>query len=219
MASNYPMKKNTACSISFPIFDGDGDLVPNAAGLDSEYSVDEGAFADCTNEAIEIEADSGMYCLDLVAAETNGDRICIIVKTTTTGAKTTPLVFYPSAQTLDEMDTIIDAEVVKTAAIKVKTDALPSGMARAEAIAAFPFMMVLSADHLTPATGKAVLAFISKDGGAFAATTTAAATEIANGFYYIPLTATEMTAKTIALKFTNADCDQRSITLVTSDIA
>jgi len=86
--------------------------------LDSEYSLDAAAFADCTNEATEIAAGSGIYYLDLVAGETNGDIIAVIVKTSTTGAKTTAMVFYTTAQTFDDLDTIVDAEVVKTAAIK-----------------------------------------------------------------------------------------------------
>jgi hypothetical protein len=83
MAQTNPMKKNAACKIVFPIFDADGDLVSSAAGLDSEYSLDGGSFADCTNEATEIGS-TGVYYLNLVAGETNGDVVAIQVKTTTT---------------------------------------------------------------------------------------------------------------------------------------
>lgn len=79
----------------FPIYDADGDLVATAAGLDSERSIDVGTFADCTNEATQIATTSGMYYLDLTGAEMTGKVIAVIVKTSTTGAKTTPLVFYP----------------------------------------------------------------------------------------------------------------------------
>jgi len=83
MTSSFPLKKNTATRIVFPILDNDGDLVRSgAAGLDSEYSLDGGAFTDCTNEATEIGS-SGIYYLDLTAAETNGDVVCIQVKTLT----------------------------------------------------------------------------------------------------------------------------------------
>jgi phage baseplate assembly protein W len=88
-------EKNVAYRVTFPILDGDGDLVSGAAGLDSEISKDAGAFADCTNEATEIAASSGMYYLDLTATEMNADTVAVIVKTTTTGAKTTPIVLYP----------------------------------------------------------------------------------------------------------------------------
>jgi hypothetical protein len=88
-------RKNTAYRLYLPILDADGDLVTGATGLDSDVSIDGGTFADCTNEATEIATSSGMYYLDLTAAELNGDAICIIVKTSSSGAKTTPVVLYP----------------------------------------------------------------------------------------------------------------------------
>ena len=33
MASNFPMKKNTACTVVFPILDADGDLVGGGFGI------------------------------------------------------------------------------------------------------------------------------------------------------------------------------------------
>ncbi len=87
--------KGVAYRVTFPIFNVTGDLVAGAAGLDSEVSIDGGTFTDCTNEATQIATSSGMYYLDLTAAEMAGDTIAVIVKTSTTDAKTTPLVFYP----------------------------------------------------------------------------------------------------------------------------
>lgn len=87
--------KNTAYRVTFPIFDADGDLVTGATGLDSEVSKDGGTFADCTNEATEIATSSGMYYLDLTSTEMNADTVAVIVKTSSSGAKTTPLVMYP----------------------------------------------------------------------------------------------------------------------------
>ena len=103
MASSFPLKKNTATTIVFPILDADGDLVTAAAALDSERSIDGAAFTDFTNEASEIATSSGVYSLALTAAETNGDVIAIIVKTTTAVAKTTVLVFYTAARTVDDL--------------------------------------------------------------------------------------------------------------------
>ena len=88
-------KKNVAYRVTFPLFDNDGDLVTGAAGLDSEVSKDGAAFADCTNEATEIASSSGIYYLDLTAAEMNADTVAIIVKTSTVDAKTTPIILYP----------------------------------------------------------------------------------------------------------------------------
>lgn len=88
-------QKNVAYRHIFPIFDADGDLVTGAAGLDSEISKDCGTFTDCTNEATEIATSSGMYYLDLSATEMDADSVAIIIKTSTSGAKTTPVVLYP----------------------------------------------------------------------------------------------------------------------------
>jgi hypothetical protein len=79
----------------FPIRDNDGDLVTGAAALDSEASQDQGTFADCTNEATEIATASGLYYLDLIATELDTKCTAVIVKTTTTDAKTTALILHP----------------------------------------------------------------------------------------------------------------------------
>lgn len=94
-ATPFPAK-NVAYRITFPILDADGDLVTGATGLDSEVSKDGGTFADCTNEATEIATSSGVYYLDLTATEMNADTVAIIVKTSSSGAKTTTLVIYPT---------------------------------------------------------------------------------------------------------------------------
>jgi hypothetical protein len=88
--------KNTAYRVTFCIWDADGDLVTGATGLDSEVSKDAGTFTDCTNEATEIATSSGMYYLDLSSTEMNADTVAVIVKTSTVGAKTTPIVLYPN---------------------------------------------------------------------------------------------------------------------------
>ena len=95
--------KNAAYRVTFPILDADGDLVTGATALDSEVSIDAGTFADCTNEATEIATGSGVYFLDLTAAEMNGDTIAVIVKTTSAGAKTTTLVMYTAVRSINDL--------------------------------------------------------------------------------------------------------------------
>lgn len=114
------LRKNVAARIYFPILDADGDLVSGASGLDSEVSLDGAAFGDCTNEATEIGS-SGIYYLDLTAGETNADAICLIVKTSTSGAKTTPMIFYPEeAGDLRLADNQkVDVHTLKTQALTV----------------------------------------------------------------------------------------------------
>jgi len=112
------MKKNTATRIVFPILDNTGSPVTGAANLDSEYSLDGANFGDCDNEATEIGVASGVYYLDLVQGETNGDVVAIQIKTSTADAKTTVLVFYTAAQTLDEIDSNVDSILVDTGALE-----------------------------------------------------------------------------------------------------
>ncbi len=101
-ATSLPLK-NIAYRVTFPILDADGDLVTGAAGLDSEVSKDAGTFTDCTNEATEIATSSGMYYLDLTSTEMNADTVAVIVKTSTVGAKTTPLVLVTSNRGINDL--------------------------------------------------------------------------------------------------------------------
>jgi len=100
------------------------------------------------------------------------------------------------------------------AAIKAKTDNLPSAMAKNVAKPNFAFYMVLATDHSTPATGKTVTAEISKDGAAFGACSNSAG-EVGSGLYKISLTQAEMNADFIALKFTASGCDTRLVAFPT----
>lgn len=85
--------KNTAFRAYVWMRDNDGDLVSGAAALDSEVSIDGGAFTDCTNEAT--DEGQGQYSIDLTASEMNGDHVGYILKTTTTDAKSPTADFYP----------------------------------------------------------------------------------------------------------------------------
>ncbi|MDO8632643.1 MAG: hypothetical protein Q7R41_19340, partial [Phycisphaerales bacterium] len=89
--------KDVAFRVTFTILDADGDLVTGATAPDSEFSEDAAAFADAASEFTEIATASGMYFLDIAAAEMGGDTVAIICKTTTSGAKTTPIVLYPQS--------------------------------------------------------------------------------------------------------------------------
>lgn len=101
--ASWPPKKNSIFTVTFPIYDNDGDPVSGAAGLDSEVSIDGGTFADCTNEASEIATSSGIYELDLTASEMNGDRIVTVTKTSTGNAKSAVNVMYTAVQQIDDV--------------------------------------------------------------------------------------------------------------------
>lgn len=99
-------------------------------------------------------------------------------------------------------------------AIKAKTDNLPSGISKNTALANFEFLMVLTSDHVTPATGKTVTATRSIDGAAFGACANAVS-EVGSGIYKINLAAADLNGDVITLKFSEATCDTRFITIVT----
>jgi len=90
----YPIHGG-AYRIYFPILDNDGDLVADAAGLDTELSKDGGTFADAINEATQIAASSGMYYLDIDYTETQCSCLAGKVHSTTADSKDTPFVLYP----------------------------------------------------------------------------------------------------------------------------
>lgn len=90
----YPVR-GVPYGIVAPLLDADGDLIAGAAGLDSEVSKNGDTFADCTNEATEIATSSGLYYVLLTATEMEADVVSLIIKTSTSGGKTTPIVLYP----------------------------------------------------------------------------------------------------------------------------
>ncbi len=102
----WPIRKNESGTLPvlvFPIYDADGDLVTGAASLDTERSIDQGTFTDCTAEAGEIATASGMYSFAPTQAELNGDEIAFITKTGTAGAKTAVNVIYTSVRNMDDL--------------------------------------------------------------------------------------------------------------------
>jgi hypothetical protein len=85
---------------------------------------------------------------------------------------------------------------------------------RNSALNGYPFYMASSADHVSPATGKAITSTVSLNGGAFAATANQA-TEIGGGWYALNLAAGDLNGATVALSFAAPGCDTTVLTLVT----
>lgn len=78
----------------------------------------------------------------------------------------------------------------------------------------FVFLMVDSTDFNTPETGLTITSEVSKDGGAFSATSNSV-TEMSSGLYKINITSTEMDANVVVLKFTAAGAAQRTVIIYT----
>jgi len=125
---------------------------------------------------------------------------------------------------IDTIDGIVDAILVDTAeigaagagltVITAKTDNLPSGIKKNTALSAFEFVMVLTSDHYTAATGLTITAERSIDGGALGACANSA-TELSNGLYKIDLAASDLNGDVITLRFSSATADDLFITLLT----
>jgi hypothetical protein len=81
--------KNTAYRHYFCFRKNDGTLITTWAGMDSEVSKDAGNFADCTNEATEIQT-SGCGYIDLTSTEMNADSV--VLKATVTNTDALPYV-------------------------------------------------------------------------------------------------------------------------------
>jgi len=105
------------------------------------------------------------------------------------------------------IDTVVDA-------IKAKTDNLPGAVPKNVELASLAFVLYSNTDHVSPKTGLSVTATISKDGGAFAACTNSVS-EISNGVYKITLTATEMNADVVVVRFVATGADDRVIVIKT----
>lgn len=149
-----------------------------------------------------------------------------------TGSGLTSLASQTSVNTIDDF---LDTEI---AAIKAVTDNLPnsgtlSSLATAAAVTALQttlntsryikntssqkvyFVMVLSSDHVSAATGITVTAQRSLDGAAFGSAT-GTVTEIGNGLYFLSTSAADINADDVVFRFTGTACDPVQIHIPTA---
>lgn len=106
-------RKNIAYRHYFAIRKKDGSLNTGWSGQDSEVSKDGGNYADCTNEATEIQT-TGTGYIDLTATEMNADSVLLKVTTTNQNALEYTVAIYPAEDSDIHVDThyINDAEVL-----------------------------------------------------------------------------------------------------------
>lgn len=105
------------------------------------------------------------------------------------------------------------------AALKADLDAgvviaSPPGIRKNHALAKFEFLMTDSTNH-NPVTGLTVSVTRSIDGGAFAAGTLSAVTEIANGIYSVDFGAGDLNGTVVTLRCTAATADDLFVTIHT----
>lgn len=116
-ASPVPFK-GVAYRVTFPIFDAAGGLVSGATSPVSRVSKDGGTFATTTAAIVEIATASGMYYLDLTAAEMNADTVAVTVASGT--GKTTPIVLYPEPKL--QVDGVVGAASSTTSIVTSSLD-------------------------------------------------------------------------------------------------
>ena len=91
--------KNKAYRAHFLLMNATGDPVTSGTGLDCQVSKDGAAFAAAA--ATETEIGNGWYYCDLTTTEMNADTVIMVLKSSTSGAKTAHLLVHPVA--IDEL--------------------------------------------------------------------------------------------------------------------
>ena len=102
-------------------------------------------------------------------------------------------------------------------AVRYGLSSLPNGpteVKKNQALNNFQFLMVSSADHITPVSGATITATRSIDGAAFGSCANAASS-LSSGIYNINLATSDLNGTVITLLFTATSCDPRYITVVT----
>ena len=89
------------------------------------------------------------------------------------------------------------------------------GQQKNQTFSNFTFLMVLTSDGRTPATGLTVTGQRSLDAGAFGAVTGTIA-EVSNGIYQIDASAADMNATVVTFRFSAATADDRFVTITTT---
>lgn len=151
--AGVPPRINEILTIGYPIYDNDGDPVTAAAGLDSEISQAGGAFADATNEAIEIAGGRGVYELVLTAAEMNNTRLYVITISSTVDSKDAVNVLYTQTRAVDDLafPTVAgrSIDVLATGEVGIDLDNAAGALGTAQFDAAFFTAALFAADAIT----------------------------------------------------------------------
>jgi len=144
---------------------------------------------------------NGVYKIELSATELTG--------------KTTIITLIDQTATKEWEDQAIVIDTYGHASAEHPYMAVAESPERAVAFSDLPIVMRSSSDHITPTTGLTVAGTVSKDGAAFGAIAGSIA-EVGNGTYQADLTAADMTADLLILRFTASGADDTFVTIKTS---
>ena len=204
---------------------------PTIAAGDFKVSKDGGAFANLTTLPSVNPAGGTAVMIDLSATEMTADSV-VISCIDAAGAEWCDLLItlQPTVRQLDDLAYpatsgrsivvdaagLVDANTVKlgpTGAGTAQTarDIGAVSLKKNQALANFHFLMTDSSAH-NPATGKTVTVTRCIDGGAFAAGTLSAVTEVSNGVYRVDFAAADLNGNVVTLRATADGCDDVFVT-------
>lgn len=178
----------------------------DAANITPYISLDGGTPAvPATPTATEMDATHmpGYYSVALAQAETNCKDLYSGGKSTTSGIVVRPETHDMKPANFTSM--VIDS----TGNVKIQ-----AGLKTNQTLTNYEFVMTDSTTH-NPVTGKTVTVTRSIDGGALAAGTVGAVTELSNGIYYVTVPAADMNGKVVTLRMTASGCDDLFVTFLT----
>lgn len=211
---------------------------PTLAAGDVKVSKDGGAFANITTLPSANPAAGAAIMVDLSATEMTADNVVVqfidaagaewcdqMINIQTTARQLEDLAYPATSGRSIVVDAagLVDANTVKlgpTGAGTAQTARdigasviVATNLKKNQALAKFELLMTDSTNH-NPAPTKTVTVTRSIDGGAFAATTAGTATELANGIYYIDLSAADLNGNVVTLRAVAMGCDDLFVTIV-----
>lgn len=185
---------------------------PTLAAGDFKVSIDGGTFSNLTTLPTVTPTGGTAVKLSLSAGEMAGDNI-VIACIDAAGAEWCDqfVTLQTTARQIDDL--AYPAVPGRSLAVdSAGSVAIQTILKKGQAITGFEFLMTDSTAH-APATGKTVTATRSIDGGAFAAGTLGAVSEISSGFYKLDLPAADLNGNVVTVRFTASACDDTSVTL------
>lgn len=188
---------------------------PTLAAGDFKVSIDGGAFANLATLPTVTPTGGTAVKISLSAAEMNGDNI-VVTCIDAAGAEWCDQLInlQTSARQIDDLSyPAVTGRSLNVDASGNVTAAFTTRLKTNTALANFHFLMTDSTTH-NPATGKTVTVTRAIDGGAFAAGTIGAVTEVANGLYRVDLPAADLNGAVVTLRATASGCDDNLMSLL-----
>lgn len=176
-------------------------------------SKDGGAFANLTTLPSANPASGRAIMIDLSATEMTADNV-VVQCVDAAGAEWCDL-FVNLQTTARQIDDLAYPATTGRSLLVDASGAVPitTNLKKNQALANFAFLMTDSTTH-NPATGKTVTVTRCIDGGAFAAGTLSAVTEVSNGQYRCDFLAADLNGNVVTLRATATGCDDLFMTLI-----